>query len=81
MEKKPSAKDLARYRQMNEAAMAMALYAKEKEYDAELTFMAAFRLAVQLAIMHGLTIHDIVGIVMNYSKKTIQALEDLEDEA
>ena len=80
MKRKPTPEELARYRAMNQAAMDMALYAKEKGYDAELTYMAAFRLAVQLAIMHGKSMHDIMGINMHYCKKTIEALEELEDE-
>ena len=78
--KKPTAEDLARYRDMNKAAMEMAVYAKHQGYDAELTYMAAFRLAVQLAILNGLSMHDIVGINMHYCKKTIAALEDIADE-
>lgn len=81
MEKKQvNEKDLARYREMNKAAMEMAVYAKHQGYDAELTYMAAFRLAVQLAILNGLNMHDIMSINMHYCKKTAQALEDLQDE-
>lgn len=78
--KKITAEDLARYRDMNKAAMELAVFSKEQGYDAELTYMAAFRLAVQLAILNGLNMHDIVSIVMHYSKKTITALEELKDE-
>ena len=78
--KKVTAQDLARYRDMNKAAMEMAAYAKHQGYDVELTYMAAFRLAVQLAILNGLNMHDIMSINMHYCKKTVQALEDLQDE-
>lgn len=80
MKREPTPEELARYRAMNKAAMDLALYAKSQGFDAELTYMAAFRMAVQLAIMHGKSMHDIMGINMHYCKKTIEALQELEDE-
>jgi len=80
MKKKTSPQDLARYQEMNEAAMKIATYAKSQGYDPELTYMASFRIAVQLALMKGLTMHDIITINMHYCKSTIKALEEMSDE-
>jgi hypothetical protein len=42
--------------------------------------MASFRIAVQLALMKGLTMHDIITINMHYCKSTIMALEEMSDD-